>query len=56
MDEDAHLEIDTLEPDKADAVVEAACSAGLFDSVEVATVNELVREYIGKGALESGYH
>ena len=55
MDE-VHLEIDSIQPDQADAIVEAARNAGLFDSEEVATVNELLREYIGKGALESGYH
>lgn len=55
MDE-VHLEIDRIQPDQADAIVEAARNAGLFNSEEVATVNELLREYIGKGALESGYH
>lgn len=55
MDE-GHLEIDTVQPDKADAVVEVARNAGLFDSEEVATVYELLQEYLGKGPQKSGYH
>jgi GNAT superfamily N-acetyltransferase len=53
---DFHFEIDVTRPAEAEAILAIARSVGVFDAEEVATVDELLGEYIHQGASTSGYY
>ena len=54
--DDHDFEIDGTRPDEAEAILAIARSVGVFDAEEVATVDELLGEYIDQGAPASGYY
>ncbi len=53
---DFQLRIDITQPEEAAAILAISRDVQVFDAEEVATVDELLREYIGQGADKSGYH
>jgi len=50
------IQIRTTRPEEAPAILAIADAVGVFDHEEVATVDELLREYIGDGPQKSGYY
>lgn len=52
----SNLQIDVTRPEEAEAILEIARGVQVFDAEEVATVDELLREYFDKGAQASGYY
>ena len=50
------IQIRTTRPEEAPAILAMADAVGVFDREEVATVDELLREYIGDGPQKSGYY
>ncbi len=51
----ARLDIVPTRPEEAEAIMDIARGVGAFDDEEVATVDELLGEYLGRGAPASGY-
>jgi GNAT superfamily N-acetyltransferase len=47
--------IDVTRTEEAGTILAIARGVGVFDDEEVATVDELLREYLSKGAHKSGY-
>ena len=56
MTTNPQFQIDVTRPEEAEAILAISRSVGVFDAEEIATVDELLREYIGQGARKSGYH
>ena len=52
----AKLDIAPTRPEEADMIMDITCGVGTFDDEEVATVDELLGEYLGQGASASGYY
>ncbi len=52
----AKLQINVTRPEEAEAILAIARDVQVFDAEEVATVDELLREYFEQGAQESGYY
>jgi GNAT superfamily N-acetyltransferase len=50
------IQICTTRPEEASAILAIADAVGVFDREEVATVDELLREYVGDGPQKSGYY
>lgn len=48
--------IDHTQPQEAQAILAIARNVNVFNDEEVSTVDELLREYAGKGARQSGYY
>lgn len=48
--------IHITQPDEAEAILAIARGVGVFDEQEIATVDELLRAYLGQGAPASGYY
>ncbi len=52
----AEIQIRITRPEEASTILAIADGVGVFDHEEVATVDELLREYIGDGPQKSGYY
>ncbi len=48
--------IEATRPEDAPVILTIARNVGVFNEEEIATVDELLREYLKRGALKSGYH
>jgi GNAT superfamily N-acetyltransferase len=52
----SNLQIDVTQPNDAEAILAISRSVIVFTAEEVATVDELLRDYVQKGAQASGYY
>jgi GNAT superfamily N-acetyltransferase len=50
------IEIHITQPEEMPAILAISDAVGVFDREEVATVDELLREYVGDGPQKSGYY
>jgi GNAT superfamily N-acetyltransferase len=50
------LQVRTTQSEEASAILAIADAVGVFNREEVATVDELLREYVGDGPQKSGYY